>query len=136
MIGLDTNVLVCYIVQDEPIQADAATTFIDTNCTVETPGFICNIVLVELVWVLERGYGYDKKSIIAVLKQIATTTELRLENPSLVWQAIIDFQNGGAGFADCLLVETNHQHGCNATYTFDRNAAKNGRFKLLSSFER
>jgi predicted nucleic-acid-binding protein len=68
MIGLDTNILLRYIVQDDPIQSGIATTFIETHCTAKTPGFVCNIVLVELVWVLEGGYGYDKNSIITVLK--------------------------------------------------------------------
>ncbi|PPD50125.1 MAG: PIN domain-containing protein [Methylobacter sp.] len=131
MIGLDTNVLVRYIVQDDPIQSGIATTFIETYCTAKTPAFICNIVLVELVWVLERGYGYDKKSIITVLKQISATTELKVETPALVWQAILGYQDGNAGFADCLLVAINRQHECDTTYTFDKNAAKNTGFKLL-----
>jgi predicted nucleic-acid-binding protein len=132
MIGLDTNVLVRYIVQDDPMQAGIATTFIETHCTAETPGFICNIVLVELVWVLERGYEYDKKSILTVLKQVAVTSELRLENSTLAWQAIMDYENGIAGFADCLLAAVNQQQGCDVTFTFDQRAAKNSSFKLLS----
>ena len=135
MIGLDTNVLVRYIVQDDPIQSGIATTFIETYCTAKTPAFICNIVLVELVWVLERGYGYDKKSIIAVLKQIVATTELKVEASGLVWQAILAYQDGNAGFADCLLVAINQQHACNTTFTFDKNAAKNAGFELLLSSE-
>jgi predicted nucleic-acid-binding protein len=131
MIGLDTNVLIRYIVQDDPLQAAMANAFIEANCTVESPGFICNIVLVELVWVLERGYGYDKKLIVDVLKQVASTSELRLENISLAWQAILDFQNGSAGFADYLLAQINRTHGCEFTYTFDRKAAKSGAYKLI-----
>jgi predicted nucleic-acid-binding protein len=124
MIGLDTNVLVRYIVQDDLIQSGIATTFIETHCTAKTPGFVCNIVLVELVWVLERGYGYDKYSIITVLKQISATTELKVETSALVWQAILAYQDSSAGFADCLLAAINQQHECSATYTFDQNAAK------------
>jgi predicted nucleic-acid-binding protein len=132
MFGLDTNVLVRYIVQDDPIQAGSATAFIETHCTAETPGFICNIVLVELVWVLERGYGYDKKSVVTVLKQVAVTSELQMENSVLAWQAIMDYESGTAGFADCLLAAVNQQYGCDVTYTFDQRAAKYSSFKLLS----
>jgi len=70
MMGLDTNVLIRYIVQDDPVQSSAATEFIETRCTQQMPGFVCTIVLVEIVWVLERGYGYEKPIILAVLKQI------------------------------------------------------------------
>lgn len=103
MIGLDTNVLVRYIVQDEPAQAAIASEFIEKHCTESAPGFVNNIVLVELVWVLERGYGYDKTAILSVLKQMAATTELNLENVESVWQAIKVFESGNVGFADCLI---------------------------------
>jgi len=129
MIGLDTNVLLRYIVRDDPVQAGIATTFMEACCTADTPGFIGNIVLVELIWVPDRGYGYDKNFIITVLK---ATAELRLENARLVWQAIIAYQAGSAGFADCLLAVINRQFGCKVTYTFDRNTAKNAGFELLS----
>lgn len=132
MIGLDTNVLVRYIVQDDPLQAALAASFIESHCTADMPGFIGNIVRVELVWVLDRGYRYDKKSVLGVLKQVAVTSELRLENSALVWQAIRDYENGTAGFADCLLAAVNQQHGCNVTYTFDQRAAKSNKFMLLS----
>ncbi len=131
MIGLDTNVLVRYIVQDDPTQAAIASAFIEKYCTETTPGFVNNVVLVELVWVLERGYGYDKSAIHSVLKQMAATAELKLENQESVWQAIEDFASGNAGFSDCLIAVVNRQYACRTTYTFDRRAAKNSGFELL-----
>lgn len=92
-----------------------------------------NIVLVELVWVLERGYGYDKTAILSVLKQMAVTTELQLENVDSVWGAINAYEAGSAGFSDCLIGVVNRQRACLATYTFDRRAAKNAGFELLTS---
>ncbi|WKJ90938.1 type II toxin-antitoxin system VapC family toxin [Methylomonas montana] len=133
MIGLDPNVLVRYIVQDDPAQAAIASAFIEKHCTETTPGFVNNVVLVELVWVLERGYGYDKTAILSLLKQMAATTELRLENLESVWQAIKAYEAGCAGFADCLIAVVNRQYACRATYTFDRRAAKNSGFELLPS---
>lgn len=135
MIGLDTNVLVRYIVQDDPAQVATATAFIEKHCTAEAPGFVNNIVLVELVWVLERGYGYDKSAILSVLKQMAVTTELRLENVDSVWAAINAYETGSAGFSDCLIGVVNRQRTCLATYTFDRRVAKNAGFELLTSVE-
>lgn len=131
MIGLDTNVLVRYIVQDDQSQAAVASAFIEKHCTETTPGFVNNVVLVELVWVLERGYGYDKMAILSVLKQMAATTELRLDNLESVWQAIKAYEAGSAGFSDCLIAVVNRQYACRATYTFDRRAAKNSGFELL-----
>lgn len=132
MMGLDTNVLVRYILQDDPTQSAAATTFIESACTVVSPGFVCHIVLVEVVWVLEQGYGYDKESILTVLKQISATAELALETPHLVRQTIQTFANGNAGFADCLLSAINRHNGCEDTVTFDKKAAKLADFRLLA----
>lgn len=58
MTGLDTNVLVRYIVQDDPKQSKLATECIEQRCTSESPGFVNLVVLCELTWVLARGYGY------------------------------------------------------------------------------
>ncbi len=60
MTGIDTNVLVRYIVQDDPAQSALATTFIEKNCTAKKPGFINLIVLCELTWVLKRAYRAER----------------------------------------------------------------------------
>lgn len=132
MMGLDTNVLIRYILQDDPPQSAAATAFIESACTASSAGFVCNIVLVELVWVLEQGYGYDKEAILGVLKQLSATTELVLETPLLVRQTIQTFEDSNAGFADCLLSAINRHSGCEETVTFDKKAGKLPDFKLLA----
>lgn len=131
MIGLDTNVLIRYVVQDDPVQSAIATELIETRCTQQAPGFVCGIVLVEIVWVLERGYGYDKSVILAIVKQMLSTAELVIENADLVWTAVMDYESHGAGFADCLLGRLNQYHGCLKTYTFDSKAAKTPCFERL-----
>jgi len=130
--GLDTNVLIRYIVQDDPVQSPIATEFIETRCTQQTPGFVCAIVLAEIAWVLERGYGYDKSVILAVLKQSLSTAELTVENADIAWAAVMDYESHGAGFADCLLGRVNQDHGCGKTYTLDAKAAKTACFELLA----
>ena len=81
MIGLDTNVLVRYIVQDDPAQSAAANTLIEAKCTVDAPGRVDAIVLCELAWVLESAYGYQKEVVVSVLKQLLSTAELSVETP-------------------------------------------------------
>lgn len=73
MIGLDTNVLVRYIVQDEPAQARSATQLIERVLTPEHPGFVNYVVICELVWVLESAYGFARAQIIPVLRQLLAT---------------------------------------------------------------
>jgi predicted nucleic acid-binding protein len=80
MIGLDTNVLVRYLVQDDPGQSRKATQVIAKQCTRDDPGFINRIVLCELVWVLESAYGYSKDTIVAVLEKLLRTSQLKIED--------------------------------------------------------
>ena len=131
MIGLDTNVLVRYLVQDDPRQAAAANRLVETRCTRESPGFVSQIVLAELVWVLRGAYGYDKSTCVAVLRQILQTAELTVADPATAWAALSDFESGSADFADCLIAHGNHATGCDVTFTFDRNAAAGRYFEVV-----
>ena len=70
MIGLDTNVLVRYLTQDDKAQAAAATRFIEKTLTPETPGFISLVALVEVVWVLETCYHCTRQDIAAIIERL------------------------------------------------------------------
>ena len=70
MIGLDTNVLVRYIVQDDPDQSAAAERLIEGRCTAQAPGYVSVLVLAELVWVLTSAYDYKKVAVIPVIRQL------------------------------------------------------------------
>lgn len=132
MIGLDTNVLVRYIVQDDAHQAAAATGLIEGQCTRDNPGLVSHLVLAELCWVLGRGYGYDRKLQASVLSALLATAELRVQQPDSVWPAIRAFEQGPADFADYLMAQINREQGCDATWTFDRKAAQSPLHRLLA----
>ncbi|MFN0304552.1 MAG: PIN domain-containing protein [Burkholderiales bacterium] len=124
MIGLDTNVIVRYLIQDDARQADKATKLIEKECSVEAPGWVDQIVLCELVWVLESAYGYSRALIANVLQQILSSAELRVESPDQVRSAVRAFIDGTADFADFLIGIRNRDQGCSATVTFDKKAAR------------
>ena len=132
MIGLDTNVLVRYVTQDDPEQAEAAGQLIESQCTRESPGLVSVVVLSELVWVLRGAYDYDKSVVVSVLRQILRTAELAVEDPGVVWSALGDFERMNADFADCLIGHRNHAAGCTETYTFDKKAAHGRYFEMVS----
>lgn len=131
MIGLDTNVVVRYITQDDPDQSNLAGDFIEKYCTRSNPGFVNLIVCCEIVWVLKRAYGYDKTTILAVMKQILQTAELHIENADLVWKALSEFESGNADFSDYLISSINRNNDCSYTVTFDKKAASLSQNKLL-----
>ncbi len=131
MIGIDTNVLVRHLVQDDPRQSHAATQVITKQCTRDDPGFINRMVLCELVWVLESAYGYSKDTVVNVLDRLLRTSQLKVEDAQTAWTAFRMYQKGKADFADCLLGSTNRLGGCESTVTFDRAAGRLEGFELL-----
>ncbi len=124
MIGLDTNILLRYIIQDDPRQASRATRLIENRCDKQSRGYITLIVLSELVWVLRSAYGYSKPQIVAVLDQILITAEFEIENEELAWKALQAWRSGPADYADYLLVLANQAAGCERTYSFDSKLAR------------
>ncbi len=132
MIGIDTNVLVRVIVADDPGQAAVARDFIRDRCTPDDPGFVSNIVLAELAWILAQSYGYSRIEIADAIERIMETLQLQVESPTDVASALADYRAGPAGFSDCLIGHINHTADCSHTVTFDRKAAKLPGFKRLT----
>src|SRR3990167_3805059 len=131
MRGIDTNVLVRYIVQDDPDQSLKATKFIENESSNETLLAVTGIVLCELVWVLESAYDYARADIAKVIEQILKTKQFFIHEPDILWQSISGYKNDGADFADHYIAHLNHAIGCDFTVTFDKKAAKLKYFKSL-----
>lgn len=130
MIGLDTNVLVRYIAQDDAKQSPRATTLIE-SLTADTPGYISVVSVVELVWVLGGCYGSSKSEICEVLETLLRTKEIIVANADTVWKAVRVFKEGRADFADCLIERSANDAGCSYTTTFDWGAAKHCGMRLI-----
>lgn len=124
MIGIDTNILVRYLTEDDPIQSVKATELIKKYFGQENSIFINNIVICELIWVLEKGYKYSKEQIIMVLKEILSTVEFSFENQQILWLSILDYETHKADFSDILIGKLNIFSGCNYTITFDKAASQ------------
>lgn len=131
MIGLDTNVLVRYIVQDDPVQSAAATEILESECTPEEPGFINAITLAECVWVLERAYRHTRAQIAPILEDMLTSAEFKIEHAACAWQALQAYRQSKADFADLLIGRINRLHGCRTTKTFERQAARSADFEEI-----
>src|SRR5579871_2540557 len=131
MTGIDTKVLVRYLVQDDPEQARKATRLITNECSSEDPGFINRIVLCELVWVLETAYGYAREQVAFALEKILRTAQFEIEDHQEAWSSLREYQNG-ADFADSLIAAVNRGHGCERSVTFDRKAGRRTGFVSLS----
>ena len=132
--ALDTNVIVRYLVQDDPVQAAQATAFIEQYCTDKTPCFIGHITLCELAWVLESCYHQSRTEITAIIEKLLHIGQLEVMDTTSVWQALHDYKNSNADFPDHLLARVNAAQGCTSTVTFDKKAGKQPTFAELISF--
>jgi len=132
MIGLDTNVLARYFAQDHPLQSAQATALIE-SLSEQHPGFLSQIALAELVWVLHAAYKVRKPRLVRIIGRLLLAPEIVVENSESALQALHRFAESTAGFADCLIERSGHQAGCSDTLTFDRNAARSAGMRLLNN---
>ena len=130
MIGLDTNILVRYLTQDDPIQAPKATELIERRLTQEKPGFVSFVAMVETVWVLERAYGLRPQEIVGAVERMLQTDVLVVENEQEVFTAMIALKEGQGSFADAVIAALGARVGCSSTLTFDRKALRLPGFEL------
>ena len=77
MIGIDTNIIIRYLTQDDPKQSPIATRFLEDTLSADAPGFISLVVLAEVVWVLVSLYGVDRAGVAEVLLGLLSTQQLR-----------------------------------------------------------
>jgi predicted nucleic-acid-binding protein len=131
MIAVDTNVLIRYITSEDEEQSIIATKLLDSYIGKEKAIFINNIVLCELIWVLVKGYKYQKEQIIKTLKLLLSSVEFEFENHELAFLALIEYEKAEADFSDILTGLINHYKNCSATYSFDQNALKLKYFKKI-----
>jgi predicted nucleic-acid-binding protein len=131
MIGLDTNVLVRYIMQDDLKQSPLATRFVESR-SAESRGFVPLVSVVELFWVMSSAYELDRDQLIAALEGLLRTKELVVERAEIVWKALRNFQTANVEFADCLIERSAAAAGCEKTMTFDRGATKSAGMTLLA----
>ena len=127
MIGLDTNVLLRYLTQDDKAQAASATRFIETRLSERSPGFISLVVLVELCWVLQKLYGATTNELAETVADLLATPQFKLQAREAVQDAVQTLQSGKLGkasFADFLISRIALREGCSEVVSFDRAAIR------------
>jgi predicted nucleic-acid-binding protein len=130
MIGIDTNIIVRYLAQDDAIQSPKAREIIEQRLTEETPGFVSIVAMVETVWVLERAYGLTPHEIVGAIERMLQTDVLVVENEQEVFTAMIALKDGQGSFADAVIGALGARMGCSCTLTFDRKALRLPGFEL------
>lgn len=124
MLGLDTNVLVRFLVRDQEAQFERARRLIEREVGAEEKVLISLMVLLETEWVLRSRYGLHKNQIMDAISALLDAAELELEDEPAIEEALYHWKNSAADFADCLIGAHHRRLGCRATATFDVRAVR------------
>jgi predicted nucleic-acid-binding protein len=131
MIGLDTNILIRYLTQDDPAQSAKAMEILEHRLTPNNPGFVSVVVMVEIVWVLDRAYGLAAREIAIAVERLLQVDVLTIEHEQEVFAAMVALKQGRGSFADALIAELGARAGCKHTLTFDQKAVRLRGFELV-----
>lgn len=132
MISLDTNLLVRLLTNDEPKQAQKVRSALDQAQLAQERIWVSDLVACELVWVLQRLYGYDKAQIIFALDTLLKFQGLEFQSTQAVKKSVGDMRRGQPDFADILMGHLSVAKGADFVLTFDKQAAKLATHKLLT----
>ena len=133
MIALDTNVLARLVLQDDETQARAAERLVIRARREQTPMFVADIVLCELVWVLSRRAGVSRTDIADALDQLFRTELVVVADAGVAERALRAYRNGKGDFADYLIREQARAAEADEVVTFDRALKGEDGFRVLSS---
>ncbi len=131
MIGIDTNVLVRYLTQDDTAQARRVDALIAGAEENRERLHIDDIVLCELVWVLRGAYRLSKPTVLAAIEKILSTSLFSFDDRELLRVALQDYREGRGDFADYIIGRRNIRGGCEHSVTFDRSLSGSATFSLL-----
>ena len=129
MIGIDTNVILGWVMRDVPAQAAAADAFFE-GLSAESPGFVGQATMFEIHAVLRRRYRVPQGEVLDVLEQLLRSEALEFDDGESLWRALV-LAREGADFPDALIADTAEMFGCEQTVTFDRDAARLPGMRLL-----
>jgi predicted nucleic-acid-binding protein len=120
-----------FLLKDDPAQlAQARTLF--RGLTMEQPGWIGTVTILEIVWVLSNSRTMNRESVALSVFSLLLLDTIVVENKDAVAWALQKFRYGKADFADCLIAASARAAGCGKTLTFDRIAARDAGMELIS----
>jgi len=135
MFGLDTNVLVRYLLRDDPVQAEQAKSAIEAAVLGGAPVIISLLTILETEWVLRSVAKLKKQEVITTFRMLLEVRDVKIEQEEILEEALYFYEKHNADFADCLMTSRYRNLGCTAMLTFDNGASKlPGNLKLPAEF--
>lgn len=123
MPAVDTNVLVRWLIDDDPVQTAHAQKLFDAARTSQSL-FVPITVTLELEWVLRSRYLFEKTTVLATYNSLLDTHELEFQDEAAIEHALHRYRSGAAEFADCLHAGLGAVAQRMPLLTFDAKAAR------------
>lgn len=130
MTGLDTNLVLRYLLQDDPAQSRLANEIVNLRLSENNPGFLNLATVLELVCVLRSLLKQTPRRIADHVQGLLTADAFVVQNEQQVFEAAVALRRGTGEFEDALIGALNAWAGCSHTYTFDKKAARLPHFQL------
>ena len=124
MLALDTNILVRLVTNDDPVAAQRIQLALDAELAQESECMVGHIVLCELVWVLQRLYGYSLQQCQQTVSSLLNFEGLRFEALPVALAAYKAWHKHGGDWADHLIGAQMQALGCDAVLTLDKAASR------------
>ena len=133
MIGVDTNVLLRFALEDDAKQTRAARSFLEDSDRADQPAVICPVALVEFVWTLTRRHRFSQDEVLDLLDALTDSGHVVFSEDGRTGSCLEQWRRGDADLPDYLIAASNLQVGARTTVTFDKMAAEEPGFSLLPS---
>ena len=124
MYGLDTNVLIRYLLRDDPVQAEQARATIESAVQSGDTIVISLLTMLESEWVLRSCASLDKRAVISTFRMLLETRDIRIEQEETLEEALYLYENNNTDFADCIMAARYARLGCPAMLTLDKKASQ------------
>ena len=124
MIGLDTNILIRYLAQDDPVQSPRATEIITQQLSEQEPGFVSLVTILEVFWVLKSVFKRSRQDLAGDMEKVLSADTLEIQNEQEVYDAVVALRSGTGSFEDALAGSLGIWRGCSTTLTFVIDAAR------------
>jgi len=133
MTAVDTNVLVRFLVHDDPAQAALVREKFLSAEREGTAFFVPLLVLLETIWVLESAYAIPRSDLLDTLADLLRLPILNFEQREAVQAALTAARSHPLDLPDALIAESARHNGCSSVLTFDRKAARTAPFQILAT---
>ncbi|MDO8570950.1 MAG: PIN domain-containing protein [Candidatus Daviesbacteria bacterium] len=131
MICLDANIILRFVLDNDPILSPKAKIIIEKIQLGKTRVYFCLLALSEVIFTLERSYHLPKKEIVKALSVLFSYSNIKVESQKLIEEAFVYYVDKNVSFVDAYYLTLMQKKNIKKIYSFDRDFDKFLQIKRL-----